>query len=78
MLVDPETPESRLLIPTGQESLFEELRLSFVADELASLLLSDSLGQRTSIELFATKLNPELAEDRFTFAIPEGVDVIMQ
>ncbi len=67
-----------LLIPTGQESLFEELRLSFVADELASLLLSDSLGQRTSIELFATKLNPELAEDRFTFAIPEGVDVIMQ
>lgn len=67
-----------LLIPTGQESLFEELRLSFVSDELASLLLSDSLGQRTSIELFATKLNPELAEDRFTFAIPEGVDVIMQ
>ncbi len=67
-----------LLIPTGQETLFEELRLSFVSDELASLLLSDSLGQRTSIELFATKLNPELAEDRFTFAIPEGVDVIMQ
>lgn len=67
-----------LLTPTGQESLFEELRLSFVGGELASLLLSDSLGQRTSIELLSVKLNPELAEGRFTFAIPEGVDVIMQ
>jgi len=67
-----------LLIPTGQESLFEELRLSFVAGELASLLLSDSLGQRTSIELFSTQLNPELPEDRFTFTVPDDIDVIMQ
>ena len=67
-----------LLIPTGQESLFEELRLSFVAGELASLLLSDSLGQRTSIELFSTQLNPELPDDRFTFTVPDDIDVIMQ
>lgn len=67
-----------LLIPTGQESLFEELRLSFVAGELASLLLSDSLGQRTSIELFSAQLNPELPDDRFTFTVPDDIDVIMQ
>ncbi|OOV87818.1 outer membrane lipoprotein chaperone LolA [Oceanospirillum linum] len=66
-----------LLIPTGQESLFEELRLSFSQGQLASLLLADSLGQRTSIELFATRFNPELPDDRFTFAIPDGIDVIM-
>lgn len=67
-----------LLIPTGQESLFEELRLNFSQGKLVSLLLADSLGQRTSIELFSTRFNPELPEDRFTFAIPDGIDVIMQ
>ncbi len=67
-----------LLVPTGQESLFEELRLSFSQGQLASLLLADSLGQRTSIELFATRFNPELPDDRFTFMIPDGIDVIMQ
>lgn len=66
------------LIPTGQESLFEELRLSFASGELVSLLLSDSLGQRTSIELFSARLNPVLPEERFTFTIPQGIDVIMQ
>lgn len=66
------------LVPKGQESLFEELKLSFVDGELASLLLADSLGQRTSIELFSAKLNSELPQDRFRFTVPEGTDVIQQ
>lgn len=75
---DSERFQEYQLIPTEEESLFEELRLSFVNGELASLLLSDSLGQRTSIELFATELNPTLPAGRFSFAIPEGIDVILQ
>ena len=67
-----------LLIPKGEESLFEELRLSFSEGVLAALLLADSLGQRTSIELFNVRLNPDQVADRFTFTIPKGVDVIRQ
>lgn len=75
---DADQFQEYLLIPKGQESLFEELRLSFVKQELATLLLTDSLGQRTSIELFSTRLNPSLPDSHFSFKIPEGVDVIMQ
>ena len=67
-----------LLIPKGEESLFEELRLSFSEGVLTALLLADSLGQRTSIELFNVRLNPDQVADRFTFTIPKGVDVIRQ
>lgn len=70
--------EEFLLQPKEEDSLFEELRLNFSQQQLVSLLLVDSLGQRTSIELFDRKLNTALDSDRFTFQIPEDVDVILQ
>jgi len=75
---DSERFQEYLLVPIEQDSLFEELRLSFTGGQLSSLLLSDSLGQRTSIELYDTQLNPSLPNDRFSFAVPEDVDVILQ
>jgi len=75
---DSERFQEYLLVPIEQDSLFEELRLSFTGNQLSSLLLSDSLGQRTSIELYDAQFNPSLPDDRFSFAVPEDVDVILQ
>ena len=70
--------EEFVLNPKEEESLFEELRLNFADQELRGLLLVDSLGQRTAIELFDRKLNTTLDADLFTFQVPEDVDVIQQ
>lgn len=70
--------EEFVLKPKEEESLFEELRLNFADQELRGLLLVDSLGQRTGIELFDRKLNTVLDADLFTFQVPDDVDVIQQ
>ncbi len=70
--------EEFVLKPKEEESLFEELRLNFADQELRSLLLVDSLGQRTAIELIDRKLNTLLDADLFTFQVPDDVDVIQQ
>lgn len=70
--------EEFLLRPKEEDSLFEELRLSFSDQWLTSLLLVDSLGQRTAIDLKETRFNQHQTEGRFTFVVPDGVDVIEQ
>lgn len=66
-----------VLKPKEQESLFDELQLSFYDRKLTALLLVDSLGQRTSIELFSARFNVETDESLFHFKVPEGVDVVL-
>ncbi|OPX57142.1 hypothetical protein BTE48_00895 [Oceanospirillum multiglobuliferum] len=67
-----------VLKPKEQDSLFEELQLSFYDHKLAALLLVDSLGQRTSIELFDARFNTQTDETLFNFKVPDDVDVVLQ
>ena len=73
-----EGAEAFRLVPKGNESLFEAMRLVFKKGLLTEMRLEDSLGQRTVISFSKIKLNPEISDDTFQFQIPEGVDVFRE
>jgi len=64
------------LEPLDASSLFDSLTLAFVAGEPRAIVLRDSLGQRTQIELSSVVLNKPIPNETFTFTPPVGVDVI--
>ena len=64
------------LEPLDASSLFDSLTLAFVAGEPRAIVLRDSLGQRTQIELSRVVLNKPIPNEIFTFTPPVGVDVI--
>jgi outer membrane lipoprotein carrier protein len=64
------------LEPVDASSLFDSLTLAFVAGEPRAIVLRDSLGQRTQIELSRVVLNKPIPNETFTFTPPVGVDVI--
>ena len=66
------------LIPKGQDSLFEQLKLTFVDKLLVQMHMIDALGQRSSLEFLDVKINPGIDSQLFTFTPPKGVDVIEQ
>ena len=66
------------LEPKSPDTVFDSLRLSFRSGVLNDMQLIDSAGQRTNILFMGVKLNPVIPNDRFTFTIPEGVDVISE
>lgn len=66
------------LTPNANDTLFEELRLSFVGGRINDMQLNDPVGQRTHILFSAVQLNQPLAENQFTFDVPDGVDVISE
>lgn len=66
------------LRPKIQESLFEELQLTFTQQQISSLQLTDSLGQKTLIDLHSTQVNQPINSQLFNFTPPEGVDLINQ
>jgi len=66
------------LIPLQQDSLFEELSLHFVEGRIAALQLTDSLGQKTRVDLTITKFNQPIDNQLFEFEVPENVDVIQE
>ena len=64
------------LAPRASDADFGRVRLGFENEQLAVMDLIDSLGQTTRIVFSSVHYNPELAESRFEFAVPEGADVI--
>ncbi len=67
-----------LLPKKGQDSPFQELSLRFEKSVLVNMILLDSLGSRTNIQFSGVKLNDRVIDQRFTFVIPPGVDVLDQ
>jgi len=67
-----------ILKPKAADSLFESLRLSFRSGVINDMQLIDNVGQRTNILFLGVKMNPPIDAGQFTFAIPEGVDVIQE
>ncbi|MDO8893125.1 MAG: outer membrane lipoprotein chaperone LolA [Sulfurimicrobium sp.] len=62
--------------PKGKEGSFERIRLAFRASTLEVMELRDHFGQTTIIRFAALELNPKLAPQLFTFAPPQGADVV--
>jgi outer membrane lipoprotein carrier protein len=54
----------------------ESAELGFLGAELASMVMSDALGQRTEIRFSGWKRNPRFERGTFDFVPPDGVDVI--
>lgn len=66
------------LTPKVNDTLFDSLRLSFRDGVINDMQMSDAVGQRTNILFQDVQLNQRLDEDQFTFAIPDGIDVISE
>ncbi|UUY07628.1 outer membrane lipoprotein chaperone LolA [Pseudomonas sp. J452] len=67
-----------MLKPKAQDTLFDNLRLSFRRGVINDMQLIDSIGQRTNILFLSVKMNEQLDPALFTFDVPEGADVIQE
>jgi outer membrane lipoprotein carrier protein len=65
-----------ILEPKRKDTDFKSVRLAFVGDALGSMVLSDKLGQTTTLMFSKFERNPTLDPARFTFTPPPGADVI--
>lgn len=64
------------LKPRGEAADFREVKFAFRERTLARMQLTDAFGQITLIEFSSMRLNPPLADERFSFSPPAGVDVV--
>lgn len=67
-----------VLYPRAKDGVFESLAIRFENYMPSQMVLSDSLGQQTTVNFTDTKLNPVIANSQFQFVPPKGVDVIDQ
>ena len=72
----PVVSEQYLLRPRSADSLFETMMVR-IDDRLPrTITVSDSLGQKTIIELSDVRINSKIDDDVFQLDIPAGIDVI--
>lgn len=64
------------LWPRASDALFDRLEFMFENGQPRFLVIHDSLGQRTDVELINVRTAFAEDADRFHFEIPEGADVI--
>lgn len=69
-----------LATPKAKEGSLQTIRVGFktATDELASLDIVDTFGQRSQLKFQKFEVNPALAGDVFVFKPPAGADVIKQ
>lgn len=60
----------------ADDALFESLALRFGGGVPSQMVLTDTLGQQTTINFSQARLNPTLNNGLFNFVPPKGVDVI--
>lgn len=66
-------------VPKQKEgAVFQSLRVGFKGKQLAAIEIVDSFGQRSRLDFANLVANATLAPDAFTFAVPQGADVIEQ
>ena len=66
------------LKPLDENAGYQQLMIGFLGEEINTITLVDGLGNETRLSLTAVKGNPELSQDIFDFAVPEGADVFGQ
>lgn len=59
-----------------EDSRFELMRMAFGDDHLELVEVVDAVGNTMRIQMLGVVKNPELEDDIFQFAVPEGVDVV--
>lgn len=64
------------LTPKADDTDFQSVDLGLKNQVPSLMKLHDNLGQVTSINFGNIKINPSLADDRFTLDIPKGVEVV--
>jgi outer membrane lipoprotein carrier protein len=62
--------------PRSAAADFARAELGFRGNLLSAMLISDKLGQTTTLRLTQTRRNPRLVASLFHFSPPAGVDVI--
>ena len=65
-----------VLQPKTNDGSFSEVQLGFQENTLRQIQLLDNLGHLTRIVLTHVEENPTISADRFSFTVPEGVDLI--
>lgn len=66
-------------VPRNKEgAVFQSLRVGFKGKDLAAVEIVDSFGQRSRLDFAKLVANPALPAGTFTFAVPQGADVIEQ
>ena len=64
------------LVPRIQDTEFYRVELGLDGDVIREMKLHDHFDQQTVIRFSDIKRNAELPNSRFTFIVPDGVDVI--
>jgi outer membrane lipoprotein carrier protein len=67
-----------VLYPRAKDGVFESLAIRFEANVPVQMVLSDSLGQQTTVNFTDIKVNPAIVSSQFEFVPPKGADVIDQ
>ncbi|MDF2939648.1 MAG: outer rane lipoprotein carrier protein LolA [Gammaproteobacteria bacterium] len=71
------SPYQYQLTPKQSDNLLKSVVIGFDQDgKLASLILTNNMGQVTQIQFSNVKLNPSLSKKLFQFSAPSGVDVL--
>lgn len=64
------------LRPKVQDTDFERMRVALDNGQLDTMELRDNLGQTTRIRFENVERNTDIPDERFTFEVPEGADLI--
>jgi outer membrane lipoprotein carrier protein len=76
-LAGSKTESQFLVTPKKEDSLLEQMVLSFDKDsKLTRMQIKDVFGQTTVIAFSRIELNPKLDAKLFKFVPPKGVDVV--
>ena len=67
-----------LALPKVKDGAFQSVRIGFKAKTLAVVEITDSFGQRSTLQFNQMQSNAAIAADAFKFTPPAGADVIEQ
>jgi outer membrane lipoprotein carrier protein len=67
-----------LALPKVKDGAFQSVRIGFKAKTLAVVEITDSFGQRSTLQFSQMQSNAVIAADAFKFTPPAGADVIEQ
>ena len=72
----PETNRTRIVLrPLATDAVYTRIELVFAGTEPRAIIMTDSLGQRTDIQLNDVEMNESIDPVLFRFMPPPGVDV---
>lgn len=77
-ITQPNPAKNYFVLKPKTQSAFSSLSISFNGGKPVMMVISDSLGQTTSVKFSNIKLNQSIAANQFSFTPPAGTDIIAQ